>query len=367
MPMKIRAMQAVGLAALCASCDQRPIDHEPFCGDVKIAQSGIINGDEGFDPSVVSLTDAQASAVGMVEIGGTAMCTGTVIGPSTVLTAAHCLRTNPPWVKFHVGRDWRSPLFTYDSTSWDLHPFYGVGQVTHDIAVIHLTKDPLADGVAFLRSHLAPVQSLDGRLVQAVGYGHTTYGDGSNSLRWWVVLQVASESGSAYVVSGDGTTGTCDGDSGGPLLWGDTADNVGIYGVLSMGESGTACLGDSHYTRLDEEANASFIAPYILADPCAGETLQGRCVGISTAVWCADGVVNTDDCGPGETCNTTLDGYMRCVVPGPCEAEVLDFAGLCTVDGHARWCEDGVVRDRDCALCGQACGWISEALGNYCL
>jgi V8-like Glu-specific endopeptidase len=358
---------ALVLAASCTACDQKPYDGQPYCGDVKTATGGIINGVDGFDPVVVPLTDAQASAVGMVEIGGTSMCTGAVVGPSTVLTAAHCLRSSPPWIKFHVGRDWRSPLHTYDSTSWDLHPDYTVGQVAHDLAVVHLTRDPQVDGVGVLNPHVAPVQSLAGQMVQAVGYGHTSYGDSSNSLKWWVVLEATSETATAYIVSGDGTTGTCDGDSGGPLLWKDPAAGVGVYGVLSMGVSGTACLGDSHYTRLDETSNSAFLVPYLPSDPCSGETLQGRCADASTAIWCQDGSVTTDVCDPGESCQATIDGLMRCVALGACEAEGLDALGVCTGDGHARWCEDGVVRDRDCALCGQACGWTGDTLGNYCM
>jgi V8-like Glu-specific endopeptidase len=357
---------AIGLAcALLASCDQE--GGVPYCGDVKAVDRSIINGVDGCDPSVAPLTGAEAEAVGMLELGGTHMCTGAVIAPSTVLTAAHCLRMDPPWVAFHVGRDWTAPTHSYEAASWQMHPGYAVGEVDHDMAIVHLTTDPMADGVAALPVHQSPPQDLVGRDVQAVGYGFTSYDDGSNRNRWWVVLNVERQFDTAYVVSGDGTTGTCVGDSGGPLLWNHPELGVRVFGVLSLGEADTRCLGDSYYTRSDHADNAAFLSPFLPADPCGAETLTGRCEG-GTAIYCEDGTVHTDTCVGDETCRADEAGRHRCLPPpGGCEAEGLTFTGTCTPGGHARWCQDGVVMDRDCPLCDQQCGWAGEALGYYCI
>lgn len=353
--------------ALCTACDQEYSD-APYCGDEKSLHGGIINGVDGFDPSVAPLTPAQVDSVGMLEIGGTHMCTGAVIAPYTVLTAAHCLKMDPPWLAFHVGRNWTVPTRSYDASSWESHPGYLEGEVDHDLAIVHLAGDPVADGVSPLPVHLSPPQSLDGQDVQAVGYGFTRHDDSSNRLRWWVVLAVTRELEEAYVVLGDGTTGTCVGDSGGPLLWNHPELGVRVFGVLSLGEAGTQCLGDSYYTRTDQSDNSSFLATFVPADPCRGETLAGRCDGETTAVYCLDGTVHTDVCTGGQICRTDTDGHHRCLPPaGDCGAEGLDYMGSCTSDGHARWCEDGVVKDRDCVLCDQICGWASDELGYYCL
>ena len=138
--------------------------------------------------------------------------------------------------------------------------------------------------------------------------------------------------------------------------------------MLALGEAGTRCLGDSYYTRTDQTANPAFLAPYVPADSCGGETQAGRCEGTTTAVYCVEGTVHTDACESQKTCGVDADGHYRCLgLAGGCEAEGLDFAGTCTADGHARWCEDGVIRDRDCVMCEQACGWMSDAMGYYCL
>ena len=355
----------VSVLSLISCGREKPADG--VCGDEKEAVFEIIGGAAGLDPAVAPLADAQVDAVGFVEIDGRYACTGTLVAPMTVLTAAHCLRMDPAHVIFRVGPDWRSATRSYDALSWQLHPGYAVGEVDHDLAVILLAGDPAADGVAPIPVRLSPVQSLQGQNVQAVGYGFTRDGDNSNSSRWWVVLNISRETTAAYIASGDGTTGTCDGDSGGPLLWAPPAGQAGVYAALSLGEAHTACLGDSWYTRLDDASNAAFVPPYLPADPCEGETRVGRCASAARAVYCVDGVLHDETCGAGQACGTGADGNNRCLTLGPCEAEGLDRAGTCTADGHARWCEEGRVMDRDCPLCGQACGWAGDELGYYCL
>jgi hypothetical protein len=96
-------------------------------------------------------------------------------------------------------------------------------------------------------------------------------------------------------------------------------------------------------------------------DQCGTETVAGRCDG-NRAVWCEDGEVRTVPCWTGSLCGDGGDGRMRCVD----ECELIGREGRC--DGAvARWCEEGVVRERDCGACGQACAWIDDSLGFYCL
>jgi len=379
--MMRKGLMTLAAALMLAACDRdrgqeqdQDVEQDPeqdeivgYCGDEKAAVYDIINGSTEFDAAVAALTPAQVNAVGFLEINGTHACTGTLVAPATVLTAAHCLRLDPSYLLFKVGPDRRLPLGTYQALSWHLHPDYVVGEVDHDLAVVLLTQDPDSDGIAPIPIHQEPVQSLEGRDVQVAGYGFTADGDNSNSLRWWVVLRIARETTTAYVAAGDGTTGTCDGDSGGPLLWNHPTEGVRVFAALSLGEARMACLGDSYYTRTDEAANLAFILPFLPADPCAGETAVGRCVSDVQAVYCLDGVVYEEACEAGESCRMDSDGSYRCLLPDPCEAEGLDRTGTCTADGHARWCEDGLVKDRDCGLCGQSCGWAGDALGYYCM
>jgi hypothetical protein len=106
----------------------------------------------------------------------------------------------------------------------------------------------------------------------------------------------------------------------------------------------------------------------VVTDPCRGETWEGRCTDADHARWCDEGSILDHPCPDfGYHCGMNSDGLTRCLPPGPCETAGLDWYGECTLDGHARWCEDGVIMDRDCWLCDQDCADTGPALGFYCV
>jgi V8-like Glu-specific endopeptidase len=404
------------LFALGACSSSKTTEGNLDCGDEKTARSPIINGDPIWDPSVITITENQAKAVGFLELGGVGGCTGTLIAPRIVLTAAHCVYSRPRYVRFYVGDNYVTPEGVYDATSYQAHPYYGGGYVDFDIAIVELATDPMAAGVQPIPAHLEPPQTLAGQDVQAVGFGITRAGTGGNTRKWWTVLRVTREVPTIFQVTGLHDNGTCQGDSGGPLLWHDPELGTRVHGALSSGDS-SDCLGNSFYPRTDTPDNAAFIRTYIPEDLCEGETLEGRCDG-NTAIYCEADAIVVDTCDAWEACQLDAEGHYRCVVtdpcrgetfegrcddagaaiwcededilvhgcpdfgywcgmnddglyrclpPGPCQAEGLDWNGVCTEDGHVRWCEDGQVKDRDCWLCNQDCGWAGDTLGNYCL
>jgi hypothetical protein len=417
MHRKICALLQAILVLFLLSCSGKSSDGEVDCGDEKTLAEPIINGTAMWDPAVVTLTNAQALAVGFLELGGRGGCSGTLIAPRTVLTAAHCVYSRPSYVRFYTGGNFLTPEGVYRALEYHAHPYYGAEYVDYDIGIVILESDPMDDGVIPIPVHLEPAQRLAGEDVQAVGFGITSLSGGSNTRKWWTVIQVVSETPTIYTTSGGGVTGPCSGDSGGPMLWQDPELGVQVYAPVSSVDGDGGCVGLAWYPRTDYADNAAFIRTYLPEDPCGDETPQGRCDG-NTAIWCEGYTVMSDDCETWETCMLNGDGNYRCVLtdpcrgetwegrcnedgaavwcedgsimvhgcpdfgyycgtgedgltrcqpPGPCQAEGLDWVGTCTVDGHVRWCEDGVIKDRDCWKCDQDCGWAGDVLGNYCI
>ena len=84
-----------------------------------------------------------------IESGGTSICTGTLIGPSTLLTAAHCLEdeTEKGGLRVIPGRNGTSEPFG-STKSAKFIPFSKTGTRDTDIALVHLA-DPIGNKVGY--------------------------------------------------------------------------------------------------------------------------------------------------------------------------------------------------------------------------
>jgi len=340
--------------------DSSPPPTTDECGAIKASVFPIINGTTGPDPTVANLTTSQQNAIGALIINyGEAGCTGTLVAPNVVLTAAHCVYSTPDFnvraISFYMGEDYTRPIASFGASEWHPHPSYSNWPPYYDIAVVILRGDPVAYGATPIPVNCART-SLVGRTIQAVGYGLTYPETGYNSFRYWTTLPVSSER-TEYYVTYSRSTGTCQGDSGGPMLY-TMSDGVKVMGVVSSGDS-YDCLGNTYWPRTDNYC--SWLSSYIPADPCGGETYQGRCSG-NTAIWCEGSTIRTQNCPDYSlVCGLDGSGNYRCVVPpDPCNGETLQ--GRCE-DGKAIYCSLGRVVTQDCAAAGYDCGLNSE--GNY--
>ena len=198
-------------------------------------------------------------AVFLTDAGGFQFCGGTLVAPTKVLTAAHCMATTTASaVRVVAGRDDKQSsageTSTVDSV-WISPEFEGVGQGT-DVAVLTLstpsTRSPLPlagpDDEGLYR---------DGTAAEVYGWGATA--ESAPPSRYLLAATVPMRD-DAYCRAGDrsfdarrltcagfdaGGVDTCQGDSGGPLV---AAGK--LIGVTSFGDGCARAGRPGYYVRV---------------------------------------------------------------------------------------------------------------------
>ncbi|MCQ3942149.1 MAG: hypothetical protein DPW22_02905, partial [Alphaproteobacteria bacterium] len=221
-----------------------------------------------------------------------------------------------------------------------------VSLLCHDIGYVTLAQDA---PVAPMNVASGMDSSWKGKELTFVGYGITNKNGAGAGVKRSVVMPIASVSATTFSYQTVGKN-TCNGDSGGPAFAKLGNDWV-VAGVTSYGDVGCTQYGVD--TRAD--AYASFLAETPSSgggagDPCQGETYEGRCDG-DTVIWCEQQSVHQQSCATqSKACGfDTAKGYYACVVADPCHGET--YEGRC--DGNTViWCENEQVKQLACTSCG---------------
>ncbi|MFI5734108.1 trypsin-like serine protease [Kribbella sp. NPDC051587] len=252
-----------------------------------VKTTAALRAGSGAHPSVVggetTTVDKYPFMISMRREGsafpGKQSCSMALVGPHTVVGAAHCLLENGGEKWFIYGAtNLNEDGFRANIKSTWTHPDYTSWRTGHDVAVITLDRDvPVPAGMVYPTIATDTSVNAPGTMGRGIGWGKTSSSTYSDTLRT-AEFPVAEDSACAQQqdLSGtwksdgsmlctgyaDGHKGVCVGDSGSPYLEG--SQIVGFFSWMS-----NACNTYGVYSRVTTYAD--LVKAQLPGGPAAGD------------------------------------------------------------------------------------------------
>lgn len=232
-----------------------------------------------------------------------AYCTGTLIAPRVLLTAAHCLEERRPGdLGVFFGVDTAGVGSTVAVVAAHVHPGFDPATGAHDLALLVLETPSAVTPVVI--AHAPPPSTFVGSTVRVVGFGLDE--TGATGRERTGTAKVSALDGSAFRYVPD-PSNTCGGDSGGPVFFDDGAGEK-LIGVTRSGDADCVQFGTA--LRVDDVLD-DFIAPVLAGVASTSfvplDTQQDHCASPCTG---------DADCPVSMICLEQRGVGRRCGFPG---------------------------------------------------
>lgn len=184
-------------------------------------------------------------------------CGGTLLAPTRIVTAAHCVTdlsgdvVAAASVKAYMGENDRNNFTSsheYGVSTVDVHSEYDPSTQANDVAMLTLTRTAAFSPLRMIWSDEA-AKWAPGVIATVIGWGTTSSGGDESDVLLEAEVPIVSDAACAdayefdefdaasMVCAHDGAHDTCQGDSGGPLM----VPDVGAFALAGITSWGIGC------------------------------------------------------------------------------------------------------------------------------